>query len=392
MENGFRPGKLSLLTLLLSSMMILMAGAAVAPALPEIGQVFSDYDELFINFIITMPPLAIVVSGFAMGVLADRIGKVKVLVLSLAIFGASGLSGFVLEDLMQILVGRFGVGIGIAGISCCTTALISEYYTGVQRNKVLGYQAAAMGAGAFILELFGGVLADFGWHYPFLIYGIGLLLVLTAIVSLREPGNVSSIGGEMPVFEAPSYAKPLRVFCYLAIFLAMLFMYAFPSKLPEYMADNLGSTPLVTGLMLGAMGISTAVVSMLHRNISASVSEMSLVMYGFISIGVSGLFFFLEPSYPSILLSAVSMGIGMGLITPALLNTLAGICTPMTSGKIMGGYTTFLNLGQFLSAFVLAVLIGVYGGLSGSVFYTISFMAFAIAALTFFAKLKLDKV
>ena len=82
--DRFRPGKLSLLTILIASMMILMGAAAVAPALPEIGEVFSDYDGIFINLIITLPALAIVVSGMAIGALADRIGKVKVLIASMA--------------------------------------------------------------------------------------------------------------------------------------------------------------------------------------------------------------------------------------------------------------------------------------------------------------------
>ena len=38
--SNFKPTKLSLLTLLIASMLILMGGAAVASALPEIGMVF----------------------------------------------------------------------------------------------------------------------------------------------------------------------------------------------------------------------------------------------------------------------------------------------------------------------------------------------------------------
>lgn len=392
MENEFKPGKLSLLTILISSMMILMGGAAVAPALPDIGQAFPDFDGIFINLIITMPSLAIVVSGLAMGVLADRIGKVKVLVMSLAIFGVSGLSGFFLEDLMLILVGRFGVGVGIAGIVCCTTALIAEYYAGIERKKVLGYQAAAMGIGGLVLELAGGVLADFGWHYPFLIYGIGLLMVFSALVSLKEPTHSGGAEIDVSAFQVPKNAGAIRAFCYAAAFFIMLFMFTFPSKLPEYMEANLGSSPAITGLMLGVLGTSSAVVSMSHKAISGMLDEMTILTSGFVCVGVSGLFFLLDPSYATVAPSAVFMGLGLGLVTPSVLTMLAETSTPATSGKIMGGYSTFINLGQFLSTFVIAAFIGVYGGLTDSVFFTIISMAFVVAVLSLFVKLKLSRM
>ena len=292
---------------------------------------------------------------------------------------------------MVLLVSRFFTGMGIAGIASCTTALVSEYYSGQERNKVLGYQAAAMGMGAFVLELAGGSLASLGWHYPFLIYAIGLLLVLTALVSLREPSG-AVFDGEVPRIEAPANAGFIRAFCYASIFTAMLFMFIYPSKLPEYMDVHLGSSPTITGLMLGAMGLSNAFVSMLHKRFSATTSELSIILYGFVSMGIAGFFYFLEPSYASILLSAVFTGVGLGLITPAVLNMLAGVCTPTTSGRIMGGYSTFNYLGQFLSTFLIAAAIGVFGGLTDSVFYAIAFGSFAMAVVTVVAKAKLPRM
>ena len=62
----FTPTKLTLLTILLCSMLMLMGGAAVAPALPLIEQVFPGQDTL-VSMIITIPSLAVAVVGFAMG-------------------------------------------------------------------------------------------------------------------------------------------------------------------------------------------------------------------------------------------------------------------------------------------------------------------------------------
>ncbi len=375
--TDFKPTKLFLLTLLIASMLILMGGAAVAPALPEIGMVFPQYDSFVINLIISLPSLAIVLAGLVIGALADRLGKVRVLLVSLALFGVAGISGYFINDIPTLLVGRFFVGVGIAGISCCCTALVAEYYSGPERVKVLGYQVAAMGMGALVLELSGGFLAGFGWHYPFLIYGLGFLLFLLALVSLREPVHIGSEQGDVVTEHRTD--KGLVAFSYAVIFVAMLLMFLYPSKLPEYMEVELGSSITVTGLMLSVTGICNALASVAHNHICHSLRETVIMTVGFLFIGLCVPFFILEPSCVTITIAAVMMGIGLGLITPAVLNVLAENSTPSTSGRIMGGYSTCFYMGQFLSTFLIAGFISVYGGLCDSVFVTVCALGFVMA-------------
>ena len=135
-EVLFKPTKLTLVAILLSSMLILMGGAAVAPALNEIKLAFPGQDFMT-SLIITLPSLAVAIVGYAVGLAADRFGKVKVLFLALAIFVVAGVASYWLPTLESILVARFILGIGIAGITSTVTALIAEYYGGIQRVKVL---------------------------------------------------------------------------------------------------------------------------------------------------------------------------------------------------------------------------------------------------------------
>ncbi|MDD4133359.1 MAG: MFS transporter, partial [Methanocorpusculum sp.] len=111
MQNKtFHPTRWTLVFLLLSSMMILMGGAAVAPALPAISAAFPDASEAAISLIITLPALAIVFSGFFIGAAVDKFGKVRILAISLAVFTFAGVSGFFLTSLPAILVGRIILG------------------------------------------------------------------------------------------------------------------------------------------------------------------------------------------------------------------------------------------------------------------------------------------
>lgn len=193
----FQPSRWTLAFLLLASMLILMGGAAVAPALPLISDSFPDASGALVAMIITLPSLAVAFTGIFVGGLSDRLGRLPVLTVSLLIFTIAGVSGSFLSSLPAILAGRFVLGIGIAGITTSTAALITDYYSDGTRAKVLGYQAAAMGLGVLVLETSGGLLAAISWRAAFLIYLIGLVILIGVLVTMREPVRESMSHGNL---------------------------------------------------------------------------------------------------------------------------------------------------------------------------------------------------
>ena len=377
-KEGFVPTRLSMITLLFGSMLILMGGAAVAPALPLISEVFPQYDDIWITMIISLPSLAIAITGLAVGMLADRIGKVRVLMLSLAVFAFAGISGFLIDDLPLLLVSRFLVGMGIAGLTSCLTALISEYYTGTVRVRVLSYQSAAMGIGVLILETSDGALAGLGWHYPFLIYGLGFVILALVIVSLREPSAAMAPSGAQTAERNSD--RTVVIYGYATIFAAMLLMFALPSKLPTYVSAVLGETSLVSGVILGIHGTVEAAVTLMYKRISDHMNRFLMIPCGFTIMGVGYLMFFLPPSLPVTVVIGCMIGIGIALITPTVVNLLAEQVTPKTSGRIMGGYSTLLNLGQLVCTFLIAAMLMLVSG-TGEALAAIGVIAAVVAVL-----------
>ncbi len=377
-KEKFIPTKLSLLSILLASMITLMGGAAVAPALPMISEVFSDYDEIWVNMIITLPSLAVAVTGLLIGLLADKVGKVKILLISLIIFTISGISGYFLNNLYIILVGRFFVGVGIAGITSCCTALVSSYYYGEVRVKILSMQTAAMGVGVLFLETGGGALAGIGWHEPFLIYGIGLLIFMISIISLKEP-TISDFRSPTDLPEKKSNVK-IIILCYMTIFLLMLEMFVVPTKLPTYMTDTLGDTALISGLILGVNGTFNAISCLMYRRISLLMDRYQTVIAGFLLLGLGYILFLLPASYPQIIFSSILLGVGVGMATTSVVNILSENASFKTSGRIMGGYSMFLNLGQFMSTLLIAFMLSINDVLQ-DVFIILGIVSFVIAVV-----------
>ena len=392
-KNGFKPNRLTLITLLCSSMIVLMGAAAVAPALKPMSEAFPDASMVTISLLVTLPALAVAITGMGIGYLADRFGKMKVFVASLVVFTVAGLSGFFLNTLETILAGRFILGIGIAGISTATTALTAEYYSGAERVKVISYQSAAMGVGVLFLETSGGSLADMGWQEPFLIYLIGAPILLLALFSVREPSKVYRGESVMPPVEIPNRRRKVAL-CYVMIFLALFLMFILPTNLPYHMTD-LGYNLTVCGLMLGVLGVTQAAFSLLYARSSNKLNDKNAYLVALTLIGLA----YCLLNFSSILAIFVAMvlvGTGMGLITMTVIGSLSHYSQAGGSGKVMGGYSVAMNLGTFSSSIAIAPVIVA----AGTYFLTFIYIGilvlaicavFAVAAMVYGRKAKEDR-
>lgn len=376
--NEFRPNRLTLLAILLCSMLMLMGGAAVAPALPMINDVFPD-SEFMVSLIITLPSLAIAVLGFAVGALADRFGKVRVLMMSLVVFVVAGVSGYFIDDLTVMLVGRFILGVGIGGVSATVTALIAEYYMGMDRAKVMSYQSAAMGLGVLVLEFTGGSLAEISWRDPFLVYLIGVPILVLCILSMREPVRHEQVLNED--VKTGQTNKGLIAICYVTIFTLMLMAFLIPTKIPYYL-EGIGVSSSLVGLFLGIHGIANMVVSLMYRRSVRMTGPFNLIGAGFVVMAVGLALLTVSPTVAMALMTLILTGVGMGMIVPAVANTLASQATASTSGKIMGGYTTSLNLGQFSISLISVPLFALAGSSYPGLFLLIGIVAL-VAGLLF---------
>ena len=382
-RGAFVPGKLTLLSMLLASMLMLMGGAAVAPALPLINAAFPD-QEFAVSLVITLPSLAVGCTGFILGGIADRFGKVRTLSASLIVFTACGVASFFLDDLSAILVMRFFVGVGIAGISMAVTALMAEYYTGASRVKVLSYQSAAMGLGVLLLEYTGGSLAAFSWHEPFLVYLIGIPILFLCILSMKEPVRIAATDRPSQEERSRPADRRLIAICYAAIFVCQTMSFLLPTKMPTFLEDpELPGhiTASMMGLFLGAHGITNSAVSLMYRRVVSVIRPFMVISIGFIVMGAAMILLMLFPTVAVALVMMILVGLGLGLICPAVSNTLAGEATSTTSGKIMGGYSTFLNFGQFAISLVSVPLLAAVGGSIPSMFAVMGCVALVVGIL-----------
>ncbi|MGL4420897.1 MAG: MFS transporter, partial [Gemmataceae bacterium] len=153
-------------TLLVASMMTVMAGGAVAAALPLFDAAFAEEPEhaLLARLVLSLPALAIAVFAPLAGWVADRFGRRRLLVGGLVLYVLAGTTGVYLETPTTILIGRWFLGIAVAMIMTASSALVSDYFPPPERPRFLGLQAMFMSLGGVIFIPIGGLLSQFGWH------------------------------------------------------------------------------------------------------------------------------------------------------------------------------------------------------------------------------------
>lgn len=359
-KNPISSSKLALPILLAASMITLMGGAAVAPALPKMAQYFSNIEnvEYLLAFMVTLPSLAIALSSPFMGIIADKYGKKKLLIISLLLFSLSGVTGAYFDSLESILAGRFVLGIAIAGIMICATALITDYYADpAKRQKIYGMQAAAMGFGGLVLETGGGGLAEFSWRYPFFIYLIALPIMFGAFSLLEPAKHQTHLNNE---HESTGQKNELKIgaiaFVYFIMFIAMVLMFAVPSKGPFLFTESGITSSLIAGVLLGLLGMASMGAALCQVQISKYLDELMRCALGIGFTGL-GLFLMANGTMIAIVAGVVIAGIGTGVIQPTLIHWIGLLSPNHLRGRIFGGLTSIIFLAQFVSPIIMQPLL-----------------------------------
>lgn len=342
---------LKLITLLLTSSMTVMAGATIAPALPQIQQFFQNEpdSEFWVKLMLTLPALFTALSAPFAGIIIDRFGRKPLLTGAVILYGIAGGSGYVLSSLTGLLIGRAFLGVAVGAIMTTSIALIADYYQGPKRNQVMGTQAAFMGYGGVIFLTLGGFLADISWRFPFLIYLTAFAILPLVIFNLTE----LQVGSNSTQSLAEDAATKLPVgiigFIYALTFLTMVVFYMIPVQLPFYLKSLAQVSNTQTGIAIAASTLASAIISMRYGSIKKRLSFQGVLICLYLLLGLGYVIISLAPSYPFVVLGLIIAGLGLGMLLPNM-NVWLNAKTPIYArGRVLGGLTTCMFLGQFCS-------------------------------------------
>lgn len=129
------------------------------------------------------------VMGFPFARLAERYHRVTLISLCTAAWSIlSALSGAV-HTFWQLLLLRFGVGVGEAGLAPAAHSLISDYFPRERRGTALAVFSLGAPLGSLVAGVaVGAIVGSLGWRAAYWIVGLpGLILALLMFLTIREP-------------------------------------------------------------------------------------------------------------------------------------------------------------------------------------------------------------
>jgi MFS family permease len=148
-------------------------------------------------------PLAIfyVTFGIAVSWLADRSNRRNILAVSLIVWSAFTALCGLSRTYAEFFLGRIGVGVGEAGGTPPSTAIVSDYFPADRRPMAMTVLALGAPIGAWLGANMAGAIAHaYSWRAAFLALGIpGLLVGIIVYVTVREParGRLDAIVDEI---------------------------------------------------------------------------------------------------------------------------------------------------------------------------------------------------
>ncbi|MEL7244950.1 MAG: MFS transporter [Cyanobacteria bacterium J06573_2] len=346
--------------LLLAGTLTVMSGIAVSPSLPVMENYFSKDPntvnlEILIRLIITLPALFVVVGSPIAGIIIDRLGRKPLLLAGVVFYGFSGVSGFVLDDLFSILIGRAFLGLSVACILVSSTTLIADYYTGTARSHFMGLQAAFMGLAGVVFLPLSGALASINWRYPFLVYLVSWLLIPLVICSIYEPLRIQTKEERKADKQVNNDLKiPIRLL--LIVFgittFTQIVFYLIPVQLPFYLRGLIDATPQQIGNAVACCNLFCVTAALFYGKLRTKLDFVSILPIIFGLLGTGCCIIGSANSYILVLFGLAIAGLGLGLLIPNMTVWISAVVPETIRGRAIGGLSTALFLGQFLSPII----------------------------------------
>lgn len=183
---------ITLAAVCLSALMFALEISSVPAILPTLEQVLhADFRQL--QWIMNAYTIGVTMVLMATGALADRFGRKRVFIASIAAFGLASLACGVTTSVAVLIGARFLQGLSGGAMLVCQIAILShQFRTAHERGMAFGWWGIVSGIGLGFGPIIGGAIVTvWSWEWVFLVHVtlsiVALLLALGGVRESRDP-------------------------------------------------------------------------------------------------------------------------------------------------------------------------------------------------------------
>ena len=361
----------------------IIAIVAMGPAVPTMIEHFaSDPDaRRDVPAMIGAPGLAMALLAPFAGMLIDRFGRKRLLLVSTLLYGVFGSAPFLLDNLDHIYLSRLLLGVSEAGILTAVNTLIGDYWDDRGRKNWLFLQGLLGPFLAALVSLLVGYATKLQWNGVFLVYLIAFPIFAAMLVWLFEPRPSDDKPSEAAAPQAapagPFPFGPALMVAAATLFVSMLY-YVFIINGALVFAEVGVTEPDRYGRLIFFPSLCILLGAGLFRLLAHKSNVLQIgVLLALLGGGLAGMG--LAETVPQIIAALVVQQTAAGMAVPTLIAWAQTKFDFAHRGRGMGIWTAAFFLGQSQSprlvhlidthagsmqgAFLLAGLVGVAGAL-----------------------------
>ncbi len=333
---------------------MVLGNSMLIPEFPQIKSAL-NISQFQVGLLITVFSISAGVSIPLLGYICDRVGRLKVIIPSLLIYGAGGIicglaALFMKKPYNIILLGRVVQGIGAAGTAPIAMALIGDIFQSKQRTEVLGIIEAANGIGKVTSPILGSALGLISWIVLFFFYAFLAIPIAAGVYFFGEdkiPENNNSlteyINNVAQIFKKRGFSLIATILAGMIILFTLFGFLAYFSDILETKYEIKG---IIKGLVIAIPIIFMSGTSFLNGKLLKKINKyykMSIII-GLSLITITLILFNFCNNFILYMSLFSILGIGAGLILPAV-NTLV---TSSTAAKQRGAITSLYGGARFV--------------------------------------------
>ena len=346
-----------LIVLLSGGALAAMVQLAILPSLTEIAAHYAGQGKAVLDgasiaqLVMTVAAPTIVVGAPLIGWLSGRIGKRPALLASALLYAFAGAAGAFAPNLWTLLLSRVALGLGAAGIMTVTTAYLGDYYSPERRDRLIGWAAFIGGAGALLVLVAAGGLAEIGWRAPFGLYLIGLVIFALTLPAIKDtaPAAVARPSAELGSIGSTAWILVLIVLISLVLYM--------PTIQGPFLLQAKGfGRPTTQATIADITTVGAMTGSYLFGHLRPRLRFSSILFLLLAAMGIGTVGYGTASNIVAIAVFAGLCGFGSGFMAPLTQSAILNIVPPAAAPRAIGLAVGCIFLGQFLHPFVLAAL------------------------------------
>lgn len=314
------------------------------------------------SFAMAIQNLSWGVFGIFAGMLADRFGAFRVLVMG-AVLYALGLLGMALSPTVWLFTLTTGVMIGAAQAGttyAVVYGVIGRNVAPERRSWAMGVAAAAGSFGQFLMvPTEGWLIQSLGWQQALMALALAALLIVPLALGLREPtAQAAQAHRDQTIVQALREAFGYRSFQLLmAGYFVCGFQVVFIGvHMPSYLKDH-GLDPQVASIALALIGLFNVFGTYAAGVLGQRLAKRHILATIYLARSAAITVFLLVPLTPwSVYVFAAVMGV-LWLSTVPPTNAVVAQVFGVAHFSMLGGFVFFSHqIGSFMGVWLGGVL------------------------------------